>query len=132
VTSTNNYVVKRMSQFLFLVVAKKIELDSNVIPGDQPQIIRLRIVQFEVDGSDCCSCEFFERVGIVCRHILASVHLFDEYMVDVRWRGALGFYFGKPMYARVTSVIMQALESSLKRVKPLIPPHTSGAVLSCV
>jgi hypothetical protein len=42
-------------------------------------------------------------------------------MVDVRWRAALGFYFGKPMYARVTSVIMQALESSLKNVKAFIP-----------
>jgi hypothetical protein len=47
----------------------------------------------------------------VCRHILAIVPNLDESMVDVRWRAALGFYFGKPMYARVTSVIMQALES---------------------
>jgi hypothetical protein len=44
-------------------------------------------------------------------------------MVDVRWRGALGFYFGKAIYARVTSVIMQALKSSLKKVKVPIPPH---------
>jgi hypothetical protein len=65
----------------------------------------------------------FERLGIVCRQILAIVHLLDESMVDVRWRGALGFYFIKPMYARVTSVIMQALESSLKKVKALIPPQ---------
>jgi hypothetical protein len=42
-------------------------------------------------------------------------------MVDVRWRPALGFYFGKPMYARFKSVIMQALESSLKKVKACIP-----------
>jgi hypothetical protein len=42
-------------------------------------------------------------------------------MVDVCWRAALGFYFGKPMYARVTSVIMQALEFSLKKVKACIP-----------
>jgi hypothetical protein len=59
----------------------------------------------------------------VCRHILAIVHLLDESMVDVRWRGALVFYFGKLMYARVTSVIMQALESSLKKVKAPIPPQ---------
>jgi hypothetical protein len=42
-------------------------------------------------------------------------------MIDVRWRAALGFYFGKKMYARVTSVIMQALESSFKKVKACIP-----------
>jgi hypothetical protein len=54
---------------------------------------------------------------------LAIVHLIDEYMVDVCRRGALGLYFGKPMYARVTSVIMQALESSLKKAKALIPPQ---------
>jgi hypothetical protein len=59
----------------------------------------------------------------VCRHILAIVHSLDEYMVDVRWRAALGFYFEKPMYARVTSVIMQALEYSLKKVKASIPPQ---------
>jgi hypothetical protein len=41
---------------------------------------------------------------------MAFVHLIDEYIVGVRWRGALGFYFGMPMYARVTSVIVQALE----------------------
>jgi hypothetical protein len=63
---------------------------------------------------------FFERVGIVCRHILAIIHNLDESMVDVCWRAALGFYFGKTMYARVTSVIMQALESSLKKVKACI------------
>jgi hypothetical protein len=88
-------------------------------------------VQFEVDGSVCCSCEFFERVGIVCRHILAIVHSLDESMVDVSWRAALGFYFGKSMYARVTSVTMQALESSLKKVKACIPSlETSYPVYS--
>jgi hypothetical protein len=56
---------------------------------------------------------------------LAIVQLLDESMVDVRWRGALGFYFGKPMYAKVKSVIMQALESSLKKFTP-------DAVLSSV
>jgi hypothetical protein len=44
-------------------------------------------------------------------------------MVDLHWRAALGFYFGKAMYARVTSVIMQALGSSLKNVKASIPPQ---------
>jgi hypothetical protein len=64
---------------------------------------------------------FLRGVGIVCRHILAIFHNLVESMVDVRWRAALGFYFGKPMYAGVTSVIMQALESSLKKVKACIP-----------
>jgi hypothetical protein len=74
----------------------------------------------------------------VCRHILAIVHNLDESMVDVRWRAALGFYFGKPMYARVTSVIMQALESSLKKVKAYIssletsyPVYSDGVNESC-
>jgi hypothetical protein len=78
-------------------------------------------VKFEVYGSVCCSCDFFERVGIVCRYILAIVPNLDESMVDVRWRAALGFHVGNPMYARVTSVIMQAIESSLKKVKAFIP-----------
>jgi hypothetical protein len=123
VTSKNDYFVKMMSQLLFLVVTKKVELNPNAIPGGWPQIVRLRVVQFEVDGSVCCSCEFFEMVGIVCRNILAIAHLLDESMADVRWRGTLGFYFGKAMYARVTSVIMQALESSLKKVKAPIQPQ---------
>jgi hypothetical protein len=46
VTSKKNYFVKRMCQILFLVVAKKVELNRNEIPGDTPQIIRLRVVQF--------------------------------------------------------------------------------------
>jgi hypothetical protein len=108
------------------------------IPGDRPQIVRLRFVKFEVDGSVCCSCDFFERVSIVCRHILAIVHDMDKSVIDVRWRAALGFYFGKLMYARVTSVIIQALESSLKKVKACIPSletsyplHSDGANESC-
>jgi hypothetical protein len=59
----------------------------------------------------------FERVGIVFRNLLAIVHLLHESMVYVCWRGALEFYCGKKMYDRVTSVIMQALESYLKKVK---------------
>jgi hypothetical protein len=111
-----------MSQLLFVVVANKVELNPNAISGCGPQIIRIRVDQFEVDGSVCSSYDFFERVGIVCRHILDIFHLLDESIVDVLWRGALGFYFGKPVYARVTSsVIMQALDSSLKKVKAPIP-----------
>jgi hypothetical protein len=102
---------------------KQVELNPNTILGVRPQIFRLRVFRFEFDGNVCCSCDFFERVGIVCRHIFASVHLLDEYMVVVPWIVALGSYFGKAMYARVTSVIMQALESSLKKVKaPITPP----------
>jgi hypothetical protein len=127
----DNYFVKSIGQLYYYVVAKKVELSPIAIPGGRPQIVRLRVVKFEVDGSVCCSCEFFERVGIVCRHILAIVHEVDESMIDVRWRAALGFYFGKKMYARVTSVIMQALESSLKKVKACIPSlETSYPVYS--
>jgi hypothetical protein len=112
VTGENNYFVKSIGQFYYYVVAKKVELSPIAIPGGHPQIFRLRFVKFEVDGSVCCSCEFVERVGTVCRHILAIVHNLDESMVDVHWRAALWFYFGNPMHARVTSVIMHAIESS--------------------
>jgi hypothetical protein len=121
VTRKNNYFVKSIGQFYYYVVAKKVKLSLIAIHVGRPQIVRLRVVKFEVDGSVYCSCEFFERVGIVCRHILAIVHEVDESMIDLRWRAALRFYFGKPMYARVTSVIMQALESSLKKFKACIP-----------
>jgi hypothetical protein len=121
VRQKDNYYVKSIGQFFYYVVPKKVVLSPIAIPGGRPQIVRLRVVKFEVDGSVCCSCEFFERVGILCRHILAIVHEVDESMIDVRWRAVLRFYFGKKMYARVTSVIMQALESSLKKVKACIP-----------
>jgi hypothetical protein len=129
VTSKNNYCVKSMGQLHFFVVAKIVELNPNAIPGGRPQIVRLQVVKFEVDGSVCCSCDFFERVGIVCRHIRAIFHNLDESMVDIRWTAALGFYFGKPMYTRVASVIMQALESSLKKVKACIPTRETSYVV---
>jgi hypothetical protein len=103
------------------VVAKIVELNPNEIPGGRPQIVRLLDVTFEVYGSVCCSCDFFERVGIVCIHILAIFNNLDASMVDVCCRTALGFYFGKSMYARFTSFIMQAIEYSLKKVKACIP-----------
>jgi hypothetical protein len=93
VTTKNNYFVKSMGHFYFYVVAKKVELSLIAIPGGRPQIVRLRVVTFEVDGSVCCSCNFFERVGIVCRHILAIFPDLDESMVDVHWRASLEFYF---------------------------------------
>jgi hypothetical protein len=43
VTSKNNYFLKRMHQLMFLVVAKKVELNPNAITGGLPQIIRLRV-----------------------------------------------------------------------------------------
>jgi hypothetical protein len=58
VTGKNNYFVKSMGQFYFFVVVKIVELNPKVIPGGRPQIVRLRVVKFEVDGSVCCSCEF--------------------------------------------------------------------------
>jgi hypothetical protein len=56
---------KSIRQFYYYVVAKKVELSLVAIPGGRPQIVRLRFVKFEVDGSVCCSCDFFETVGIV-------------------------------------------------------------------
>jgi hypothetical protein len=83
VTGKNNYFVKSMGQFYFLVVANIVEFNPIAIPGGRPQIVRLQIVKFEVDSSVCCSCEFSERVGIVCRYILAIIPNLDESMVDV-------------------------------------------------
>jgi hypothetical protein len=40
VISKNNYFVKSMSQLLFVVVAKKVQLNPNAIPGVRPQTIR--------------------------------------------------------------------------------------------
>jgi hypothetical protein len=45
VTSKNNYFVKMMSQLLILVVAKKVELNPNGIPGGRPQIVRCEILK---------------------------------------------------------------------------------------
>jgi hypothetical protein len=68
VTSKNNYFVKSMCQLLFLVVAKKVELNPNTIPGDRPKIVRLRVVQLEVDVSIYCSCDFFKGL-VLCASI---------------------------------------------------------------
>jgi hypothetical protein len=68
VTGKNNYFVKSMGQLLFFVVAKIFELDPNAIPGGRPQIFRLRVVQFEVYGSVCCSCEFLRGL-VLCADI---------------------------------------------------------------
>jgi uncharacterized lipoprotein YajG len=55
VTGKNNFFVKSMGQFCVYVVAKKVELSLIAIPGGRPQIFRLRVVTFEVDGRVCCS-----------------------------------------------------------------------------
>jgi hypothetical protein len=68
VASKNNYFIKRMYQLYFLVVAKQVELNPNAIPCGRPQIMWLQVVQFEVDGSVCCSCEFLKGL-ILCADI---------------------------------------------------------------
>jgi hypothetical protein len=57
-----------MSQLFFPLVAKKDELNPNKIPGGRPQIVRIRVAQFEVDGSVCCSCNFFKGL-VLCADI---------------------------------------------------------------
>jgi hypothetical protein len=64
VTDKNNYFVKSMGKLYFFGVAKIVELNPNVIPGGRPQIVRLRAVKFEVDGSVCCSCDFFRGLAL--------------------------------------------------------------------
>jgi hypothetical protein len=50
------------------VVAKIVELNPKAIPGGRPQIVRLRVVKFEVDGSVCFSCEFLRGL-VLCADI---------------------------------------------------------------
>jgi hypothetical protein len=105
------------------MVAKKVELNPSALIGGRPQIVRLRLVNFDIDGCVSCSCELFERVGIVFRHTVAIIQVMDETMCDIRRREALGFYFGVEMYEHVSSVVMKALLSSLKKIKCHIPPE---------
>jgi hypothetical protein len=65
VMQKDNYYVKSIGQFFYYVVAKKVELSPIAIPGGRPQIVRLRVVKFEVDGIVCCSCEFL-RGSALC------------------------------------------------------------------
>jgi hypothetical protein len=59
VRQKDNYYVKSIGQFFYYLVANKVVLSPIAIPGGRPQIVRLRVVKFEVDGSVCCSCDFF-------------------------------------------------------------------------
>jgi hypothetical protein len=77
VTRENNYFVKSIGQFYYYVVAKKVELSLIVIPGGRPQIVRLRFLKFEVDGSVCCSCEFLRGL-VLCAD--TSWQLFNTWM----------------------------------------------------
>jgi hypothetical protein len=72
-----NYFVKSIGQFYYYVVSKKVELSPIAIPGGRPQIFRLRVVTFEVDGSVCCSCEFLRGL-VLCPN--TSWQLFTKSM----------------------------------------------------
>jgi hypothetical protein len=68
VTGKNNYFVKSMGQLYIFVAAKIVELNPNAIPGGHPQIVRLRVVKFEVDSGVCCSCDFLRGL-VLCADI---------------------------------------------------------------
>jgi hypothetical protein len=81
VNSKKNYFVKSMGQFYSYVVSKKVELNPIAILGCHPQIVRLQVVKFEVDGSVCCSCEF-SRGLVLCADIPGKYSNLDESMID--------------------------------------------------
>jgi hypothetical protein len=68
VTSKNNYFVKSMSQLLFLVVANKVKLNPNSIPGGRPQIIRLRLCNLKLMEAFVAAVNFWKG-QVLCADI---------------------------------------------------------------
>jgi hypothetical protein len=89
------YYIKRINSTSYEMVANKEELNPSALPGGRPQIVWLRLVNFDIDGCVSCSCELLEMDGIVCRHILAIIQVMDETMCDIQYsmEGGSAFQF---------------------------------------
>ena len=81
-------------------------LQSDAVRNDSgiTQFRRVRVVEFIDDSFLQCSCVFFARMGLPCKHILRITNTVTATMCHIRWAKQFLFQFGNN--DRVTDMLV--------------------------
>ena len=81
-------------------------LQSEAVHNDSgiTQFRRVRVVELMDDSFLQCSCGFFARMGLPCKHILRITNTVTATMCHIRWAKQFLFQFGNN--ARVTDILV--------------------------
>jgi hypothetical protein len=81
-------------------------LQSEAVHNDSgiTQFRRVRVVELMDDSFLQCSCVFFARMGLPCKHILRITNTVTATMCHIRWAKQFLFQFGNN--ARVTDILV--------------------------
>lgn len=118
----NEYHLHREDENTWLLLRKEGSARKNrnsKLPA--PKFKRVRKVQLKGEHLTC-SCCFYQRHGIPCRHIMAVNGLPQPNDVAVRWRRDYGYYYAREGFEDVTAEFNKAIRNA-----PIGPKVTAHA-----
>ena len=94
-------------------------LQSEAVRNDSgiTQFRRVRVVEFIDDSFLQCSCGFFARMGLPCKHILRITNTVTATMCHIRWAKQFMFQFGNN--DRVTDILVTMQQIGLNNMVPV-------------
>jgi hypothetical protein len=94
-------------------------LQSEAVRNDSgiTQFRRVRVVEFIDDSFLQCSCGFFARMGLPCKHILRITNTVTATMCHIRWAKQFMFQFGNN--DRVTDILVTMQRIGLNNMVPV-------------
>lgn len=114
----DNYISQRVGDSYWLVAGKA--RDNCRKLGLVPSFSRIRKVSIDDDGILLCSCMYFERIGIPCRHQMHVLTSIDEGYAGIThhdvsviwWNEFVKYAFSNEPHCRVISSLYQTLLSN--------------------
>ena len=94
-------------------------LQSEAVHNDSgiTQFRRVRVVELMDDSFLQCSCGFFARMGLPCKHILRITNTVTATMCHIRWAKQFLFQFGNN--ARVTDILVTMQQIGQNNMVPV-------------
>ena len=108
----SEYHLHRQDENTWLLLRKEGSVKKNrssKLPV--PKFKRVRMVQLEGEHLTC-SCCFYQRHGIPCRHIMAVNGLPHPDDVAVRWRRDYGYYYAREGFEDITAEFNKAIRNA--------------------
>ena len=109
----NNYYLHRQDENAWLLMRKQGKKKPSLSELSVTKFKRVRKVELIGEHLEC-SCRFYSRYGIPCRHILAINGLPSVEDIAVRWHRQYGYFYGRDGYEEVTELYNEAMNAAPK------------------
>ena len=117
----NKYHLHRQDESTWLLLRKEgSEKKNRYSKLPAPKFKRVRKVQLKGEHLTC-SCCFYQRHGIPCRHVMAVNGLPHPDDIAVRWRRDYGYYYAREGFEDVTAEFNKAIRNA--PIGPKITEH---------